>query len=188
MQANSTGPLAGLRVLDVGVMLAGPYAATLLGDMGADVIKIESHHGDEGRHFGMQRGGESGAYISVNRSKRGIVLDLRKPAAKEVFGRLAATADILITNVREPGLTKFGINYEQVKAHKPDIIWVGVTAFGADGPYAGRPGVDFLAQVVRDPGSGESLLALRLGFVFPQRSARASADHGRGDGSVTGSF
>jgi crotonobetainyl-CoA:carnitine CoA-transferase CaiB-like acyl-CoA transferase len=146
MQANSAGPLEGLRVLDVGVMLAGPYAASLLGDMGADVIKIESHHGDEGRHFGMQRGGESGAYISVNRSKRGIVLDLRKPEAKEVFGRLAATADVLITNVREPGLTKFGINYEQVKAYKSDIIWVGVTAFGADGPYAGRPGVDFLAQ------------------------------------------
>lgn len=146
MQENSTGPLAGLRVLDVGVMLAGPYAATLLGDMGAEVIKIESYHGDEGRHFGLQRGGESGPYISVNRSKRGIVLDLRKPEAREVFGRLAATADILITNVREPGLTKFGINYEQVKVHKPDIIWVGVTAFGADGPYAGRPGVDFLAQ------------------------------------------
>ncbi|AMN47771.1 hypothetical protein ACG33_11815 [Steroidobacter denitrificans] len=146
MQENSTSPLAGLRVLDVGVMLAGPYAATLLGDMGAEVIKIESHHGDEGRHFGMQRGGESGPYLSVNRSKRGIVLDLRRPQAQEVFGRLAATADILITNVREPGLTRFGINYEQVRAHKPDIIWVGVTAFGADGPYAGRPGVDFLAQ------------------------------------------
>jgi crotonobetainyl-CoA:carnitine CoA-transferase CaiB-like acyl-CoA transferase len=146
MQGNSTGPLEGLRVLDVGVMLAGPYAATLLGDMGADVIKIESHDGDEGRHFGMQRGGESGPYLSVNRSKRGIVLDLRKPEAREVFGRLAATADILITNVRAPALTRFGINYEQVKAHKADIIWVGVTAFGADGPYAGRPGVDFLAQ------------------------------------------
>lgn len=146
MQANSTGPLAGLRVLDVGVMLAGPYAATLLGDLGADVIKIESHYGDEGRHFGMQRGGESGPYMSVNRSKRGIVLDLRRPEAREVFRRLAATADILITNVREPGLTKFGINYEQSKLHKPDLIWIGVTAFGADGPYAGRPGVDFLAQ------------------------------------------
>ncbi|TAK53910.1 MAG: CoA transferase [Gammaproteobacteria bacterium] len=146
MQVSSGGPLEGLRVLDVGVMLAGPYAAALLGDMGADVIKIESHHGDEGRHYGMTRGGESGPYLSVNRSKRDIVLDLGKPEGQEVFSRLAATADVLITNLREPALSRFGINYEQVKAHRPDIIWVGVTAFGADGPYAGRPGVDFLAQ------------------------------------------
>lgn len=127
-------------------MLAGPYAATLLGDLGADVIKVESHHGDESRHFGMQRDGESGPYISVNRSKRGIVLDLRRPEAREVLGRLVARSDVLVTNVREPGLSKFGINYEQARQHRPDIIWVGVTAFGADGPYAGRPGVDFLAQ------------------------------------------
>jgi len=146
MQENSTGPLAGLRVLDLGSMLAGPYAATLLGDMGADVIKIEPHRGDDGRHFSAKRDGESGAYLSVNRSKRDIVLDLHKPEAQAVFGRLVATADIVITNVREPALSKLGINYDQVKAYKPDIIWVGATAFGPDGPYTGRPGVDFLAQ------------------------------------------
>lgn len=142
----SAGPLAGLRVLDLSTMLAGPYGATLLGDLGADVIKIESHQGDDSRHLGPMRGGECGPYLSLNRSKRDLVLDLRQDAAQQVFARVAATADILVTNVREPALSKLGLNYEQVKAHKPDIIWIRVTAFGPDGPYAGRPGIDFLAQ------------------------------------------
>lgn len=140
------GPLAGLRVLDLSTMLAGPYGATLLGDMGADVIKIESHYGDESRHLGPLRGDQRGPYLSLNRSKRDLVLDLQKEEAQEIFARIAKTADVLITNVREPALSKLGINYEQVKAHKPDIIWIRVTAFGPDGPYAGRPGIDFLAQ------------------------------------------
>lgn len=142
----SAGPLEGLRVLDLSTMLAGPYGATILGDQGADVIRIESHYGDESRHLGPRRGTERGPYLSLNRSKRGMVLDLQQQAAQEVFARIAKTADILITNVREPALSKLGINYEQVKAHKPDIIWIRVTAFGPDGPYAGRPGIDFLAQ------------------------------------------
>lgn len=140
------GPLAGLRVLDLSTMLAGPYGATILGDMGADVIKVESHYGDESRHLGPKRGTERGPYLSLNRSKRDLVLDLQRPEAREVFGRLAGTTDILITNIREPALSRLGLDYEQVKAHKADIIWIRVTAFGPDGPYAGRPGIDFLAQ------------------------------------------
>ncbi|MCK0508130.1 CaiB/BaiF CoA transferase family protein [Aromatoleum anaerobium] len=142
----SAGPLAGLRVLDLSTMLAGPYAATLLGDLGADVIKIESHYGDESRHLGPKRGDERGPYLSLNRSKRDLVLDLQRDEAQAIFARIAATADILVTNIREPALSKLGLDYEQVRAHKPDIIWIHVTAFGADGPYAGRPGIDFLAQ------------------------------------------
>ncbi len=145
-EQQSSGPLAGLRVLDLSTMLAGPYGATILGDLGADVVRIESHYGDESRHLGPRRGTERGPYLSLNRSKRDMVLDLQQEAAQEVFARIAGTADILITNVREPALSKLGINYAQVKAHKPDIIWIHVTAFGADGPYAGRPGIDFLAQ------------------------------------------
>ena len=140
------GPLAGLRVLDISTMLAGPYGATLLGDMGADVVRIESHYGDESRHLGPRRGTERGPYLSLNRSKRDMVLDLQQAEAQRVFAKVAATADILITNIREPALSKLGLNYEQVKAIKPDIIWVRVTAFGPDGPYDGRPGIDFLAQ------------------------------------------
>jgi crotonobetainyl-CoA:carnitine CoA-transferase CaiB-like acyl-CoA transferase len=127
-------------------MMAGPYAATLLGDLGADVIKIESHYGDESRHLGPQRDGERSSFLSLNRSKRAIVLDLRRPAAQEAFARLVATADVFITNIREPALSRLELDYPQVRRHRDDIIWAGVTAFGVDGPYAGRPGIDFLVQ------------------------------------------
>lgn len=140
------GPLAGLRVLDISTMMAGPYAATLLGDLGADVIKVESGRGDDSRHLGPSRGGERSAFLSLNRSKRGIVLDLAEEAAQAAFARLVATTDIVITNVREPALSKLGLDYDSVRRHRDDVIWVGVTAFGPDGPYAGRPGIDFLIQ------------------------------------------
>jgi len=142
----SQGPLVGLRVLDISTMMAGPYAATLLGDLGADVIKVESSRGDDSRHLGPSRGGERSAFLSLNRSKRGILLDLLEPDAQAAFARLAATADMVITNVREPALSRLGIDYDSVRAHRDDVIWIGVTAFGADGPYAGRPGIDFLIQ------------------------------------------
>jgi crotonobetainyl-CoA:carnitine CoA-transferase CaiB-like acyl-CoA transferase len=143
---STSGPLAGIRVLDMSTMMAGPYGATLLGDLGADVVKIESHYGDESRHLGPERDGERSAFLSLNRSKRAIVLDLRRPPAREAFARLVATADILITNIRGPALAKLGIDYDGVRRHRQDIIWIGVTAFGAEGPYAGRAGIDFLAQ------------------------------------------
>lgn len=127
-------------------MLAGPYAATLLGDLGADVVKVESHYGDDSRHLGPERDGQRAPFLSLNRNKRSLVLDLRQPAAQDVFARLIAISDVLITNVREPALSRLGQAYEQVRRHRPDVIWVGVTAFGPDGPYAGRPGIDFLAQ------------------------------------------
>ena len=145
-QNPAGGPLVGLRVLDMATMLAGPYGATLLGDLGADVVKVESQVGDDSRHLGPERDGEHSPFLSLNRNKRSLVLDLRQAAAQEVFGRLLRTSDVLITNVREPALSRLGSSYAQVCRHRPDIIWVGVTAFGPDGPYAGRPGIDFLAQ------------------------------------------
>jgi len=143
---GSQGPCTGLRVLEISTMMAGPYAGTLLGDLGADVIKVESHYGDESRHLGPKRGTERSAYLSLNRSKRGIVLDLRRDDAQQVFSKLVATSDIVITNIREPALSKLRLDYDSVKAHREDIIWVGITAFGKDGPYQGRPGIDFLIQ------------------------------------------
>jgi crotonobetainyl-CoA:carnitine CoA-transferase CaiB-like acyl-CoA transferase len=127
-------------------MLAGPYAATLLGDLGADVIKVESHYGDDSRHLGPERDGQRSPFLSLNRNKRSLVVDLTTAEGRGIFAKLAVTSDVVITNVRGPALTKLGLDYEQVKAHRPDVIWVGVTAFGPDGPYAGRPGIDFLAQ------------------------------------------
>ena len=147
-QDATNGPLAGIRVLDVSTFLAGPYAATLLGDLGADVIKIEPPAGDESRHLGPERAGERGPFIAVNRNKRDIVLDLRDAGDHAVFRRLVATADALITNVRQPALSKLGLDYDAVRAQRKDSIWVGVTAFGPGGPYAGRPGIDFLAQAI----------------------------------------
>lgn len=139
-------PLDGIRVLDLATMLAGPYAATLLGDLGADVIKVESHYGDDSRHLGPERDGQRSPFLSLNRNKRSLVVDLTTEAGRAIFAKLAATSDVVITNVRGPALAKLGLDYEQVKAHRPDVVWVGVTAFGPDGPYAGRPGIDFLAQ------------------------------------------
>jgi crotonobetainyl-CoA:carnitine CoA-transferase CaiB-like acyl-CoA transferase len=133
-------------VVEVSTMMAGPYAAALLGDLGADVIKVESPYGDDSRHLGPGVGGERSAFLSLNRSKRGIVLDLRRADAQEVFARLVATADVLITNVREPALSRLALDYEHARRHREDIVWVGVTAFGTTGPYAGRPGIDFLVQ------------------------------------------
>jgi crotonobetainyl-CoA:carnitine CoA-transferase CaiB-like acyl-CoA transferase len=142
----SAGPLAGIRVLDAGTMLAAPYGATLLGDLGADVIKVESPLGDDSRLLGPEKNGERAPFLSMNRNKRGVVLDLTKTEGRAAFARLAGTADVLITNIREPALTKLGLSYEQVREHRADVIWVGVSAFGPDGPYARRPGIDFLAQ------------------------------------------
>jgi crotonobetainyl-CoA:carnitine CoA-transferase CaiB-like acyl-CoA transferase len=144
--AAGAGPLVGIRVLDMATMMAGPYGGTLMGDLGADVIKVESFYGDESRHLGPARDGERSAYLSLNRSKRDLVLDLKREAAQNIFARLVATTDVLITNVREPALSRLSMDYESVRQHRKDIIWIGVTAFGSDGPYAGRGGIDFLAQ------------------------------------------
>lgn len=141
------GPLSGIRVLDLATMLAGPYAATLLADMGADVIKVESTFGDDSRHLGPRRGDQRTAFMSLNRNKRDIVIDMTQgEQAQQVLGRLVATADILITNIRGAALDKLGLGYEQMREHRQDLIWISITAFGYDGPYAGRPGIDFLAQ------------------------------------------
>jgi len=146
--SERSGPLTDIRVIDAGTMIACPYAATLLGDLGADVIKVEPPSGDDMRHLGQERDGESGSFIGVNRNKRGIVLNLTRPEGREALGRLVETADILITNTREPALSRLGLSYGQLREHRQDVIWAGVSAFGSDGPYAGRPGVDALAQAL----------------------------------------
>ena len=164
----------GVRVIDFTQVLAGPFCSEQMALLGADVIKIESHYGDESRHLGPERDGEKSAFLSINRSKRGIVLDLRRPAAQEAFARLVGTSDVLITNIREPALSKLGLDYEQVRRHREDIIWIGVTAFGADGPYAGRPGIDFLIQgyagllaLNGEPGAAPVRIGIPLIDVLP---------------------
>jgi crotonobetainyl-CoA:carnitine CoA-transferase CaiB-like acyl-CoA transferase len=141
-------PLAGIRVLDIASMLAGPYGATMLGDMGADVIKIEPPYGDESRAIGAKVENDSGFFVGINRNKRGIVLDLTKPEGKELYFRLVRTADIIVDNLRPQAKAKLGISYEETCKYNPKIICLSVSAFGQDGPYGGRPGIDPLAQAL----------------------------------------
>jgi crotonobetainyl-CoA:carnitine CoA-transferase CaiB-like acyl-CoA transferase len=141
-------PLAGIRVLDIASMLAGPYGATMLGDMGADVIKIEPPYGDESRAIGPKVENDSGFFVGINRNKRGIVLDLTKPEGKELYFRLVRTADIIVDNLRPQAKAKLGISYEETCKYNPKIICLSVSAFGQDGPYGGRPGIDPLAQAL----------------------------------------
>ncbi len=141
-------PLGGIRVLDIASMLAGPYGATMLGDMGADVIKIEPPYGDESRTTGPKVENDSGLYVGINRNKRGMVLDLTKPEGKDLYFRLVRTADIIIENLRPQAKAKLGIGYEETCKYNPQIIYISVSAFGQDGPYAGRPGIDPLAQAL----------------------------------------
>jgi crotonobetainyl-CoA:carnitine CoA-transferase CaiB-like acyl-CoA transferase len=141
-------PLAGIRVLDIASMLAGPYGATMLGDMGADVVKIEPPYGDESRAIGMKVENDSGFFVGINRNKRGIVLDLTKPEGKELYFRLVRTADIIVDNLRPQAKAKLGITYDETCKYNPKIICISVSAFGQSGPYAGRPGIDPLAQAL----------------------------------------
>lgn len=141
-------PLGGIRVLDIASMLAGPYGATMLGDMGADVIKIEPPYGDDSRTIGPKVENDSGLYVGVNRNKRGMVLDLTKPEGKDLYFRLVRTADVIVENLRPQAKTKLGIGYQETCKHNPKIIYISVSAFGQDGPYGGRPGIDPLAQAL----------------------------------------
>lgn len=141
-------PLSGIRVLDLGSMVAAPLGATLLGDMGADVIKVEPPGGEEGRRIGPRRGDDTGLYIGVNRNKRSMELDLTTPHGQDVLRRLVTTADIVIHNVRSPAREKLGLDYAALAQARADIILVTVSTYGDSGPYAGRPGIDPSAQAL----------------------------------------
>jgi crotonobetainyl-CoA:carnitine CoA-transferase CaiB-like acyl-CoA transferase len=140
-------PLEGVRVLDLSRVLAGPYATMVLGDLGADVLKVEHHErGDDTRHWGPPfAGGESAYFLSVNRNKRSIGIDLKDPDGFERVEKLAAGADVMIENWRRGALEKLGLGYEKLKRANPDLIYCSITGFGP-GPDEDRPGYDFLVQ------------------------------------------
>lgn len=145
---NSRPPLLGVKVLDVASMMAGPYGATLLGDLGADVIKLEPPDGDEYRRVGPIRENESAPFVGVNRSKRSISVDLRTPGGREVLERLVRWADVLICNLRKNARQKLGLDFASLQKLNPKIVALSVSTFGETGPYAGRPGVDPSAQAL----------------------------------------
>ena len=141
--------LEGLRVLDFSQIGAGPTIGMLLGDMGADVIKIESPTGDVGRTLGPPfLGGEAVVGLSFNRNKRGLGLDLKKPAAVEAGRRMAAQADVVIESFRPGVMNRLGVGYEALSALNPRLIYCAVSAFGQDGPWAERAGVDGVVQAL----------------------------------------
>jgi crotonobetainyl-CoA:carnitine CoA-transferase CaiB-like acyl-CoA transferase len=144
----SPGALADVKVLDVASMMAGPYCATLLGDMGADVIKVEPPNGDETRRIGPRRGSDSGVFVGVNRNKRSVIADLRTDEGQLVLDRLLRWADIVVDNLRPSARSKLGLDYESVSARNPMAICVSVSTFGSSGPYAGRAGIDPVAQAL----------------------------------------
>ena len=144
-------PLQGLRVLDVSQVMAGPFCSMLLGDMGADVIKIEPPDGGDQtrRAMGFKlKGNDSLGFFNLNRNKRSFALNLKGKAAREVFYRLTETADILIENYR-PGVTKrLGIDYETLSKINPGLIYASISGFGQTGPWSQRPGFDLIAQAM----------------------------------------
>jgi crotonobetainyl-CoA:carnitine CoA-transferase CaiB-like acyl-CoA transferase len=142
-----TGPLAGMRILDLTGVLFGPLAAQTLGDWGAEVIKIEPLAGDNWRNSGQFRHrGMSGQFMVVNRNKRSIALDLKHPRGKAVLQRLIPTADALVTNVRPAALGRLGFSYEDCQKLNPRMVYAAATGFGQDGPWAARPAFDEIAQ------------------------------------------
>jgi crotonobetainyl-CoA:carnitine CoA-transferase CaiB-like acyl-CoA transferase len=140
-------PLAGIRVLDLTQILAGPFCTMVLGDLGADVVKVERPDGDGTRHWGPPfAGGESAYFLQVNRNKRSIAIDLKDPAGAAVAQRLAARADVVIENFLPGAMERFGLDHATVKAQNPGVVHCAIRGFPAGHPDAARPGYDFVMQ------------------------------------------
>ncbi|MGE0824522.1 MAG: CaiB/BaiF CoA transferase family protein [Candidatus Binatia bacterium] len=138
--------LRGVRVLDFTQVMAGPFCSMLLGDLGADVIKIEPPGGDTTRRMGNRQGTESAGFWAVNRNKRGIVLNLKDQRARDIARALAQHADIMVENYRPGVMAAFGLGYNDLRVLNPGLIYASVSGFGSTGPYAQRGGFDLVAQ------------------------------------------
>lgn len=142
-------PLEGLRIIDMSAVVMGPFAAQILGDLGADVIKVEPHTGDTTRHVTPMRNKNMGwVYLHANRNKRSLVLDLKDQEGKAAFLKLAEVSDALITNVRPAALERLGLGWDTLRAANPRLIVLNLVGYGAGGPYDGRPTYEDLIQGV----------------------------------------
>lgn len=147
-RSGPAGPLSGVRVLDLSAYIAGPYGCTLLADQGADVIKIEPPGGDNLRQYPSTLQSENRAFLGVNRSKQGVVLDLKSPEGLEVVLRLAAVADVLVHNFRPGVPERLGIDYEKLNRLNPRLIYCAVTGYGETGPLRDKAGYDQVLQAM----------------------------------------
>lgn len=154
---TTVGALQGLRVLDLSRVLAGPWASQILGDLGAEVIKVEQPgKGDDTRGWGppfLPDGGDdsdifSGYYLACNRNKRSIAIDMAKPEGAALVKRLAAVSDVVLENFKVGALARYGLDYASLRAVNPRLVYCSITGFGQDGPYARRGGYDFLIQAM----------------------------------------
>ena len=147
-QEQVSGPLSGVLVIDLTTVAMGPYATQILGDMGADVIKVESPNGGDIFRYPepYKNRGMSAAFLNLNRNKRSIALDLKQGDEKQVFIDLVAEADVFVYNVRPQAMRKLGLDYESLRGRNPRLIYCGAYGFSEGGPYAGRPAYDDIIQ------------------------------------------
>lgn len=142
------GPLNGVRILDLTTMVSGPMSTMMLADQGADVIKIESPRGDHMRHVGSMNKGMSASFLSCNRSKRSLALDIKRPEGLAAVRKLVATADVLVQNFRPGAIERMGLGEDVVRKIRPDIIFVSISGFGESGPYSGQRVYDPVIQAL----------------------------------------
>ena len=144
-----TGPLTGVRIIDLTTMISGPWATMILGDQGADVIKVEPPgKGDHIRSLGNRRNGMSAMFLNVNRSKRSVTIDLKTASGLRLFKDLAATADVVVQNFRPGVADRLGIGEPQIRSTNPRLIYVSISGFGEAGPYAQKPTYDPVVQAL----------------------------------------
>jgi crotonobetainyl-CoA:carnitine CoA-transferase CaiB-like acyl-CoA transferase len=165
-----TGALDGIRVVELGGYVTGPYASMLLADLGADVVKVEAPpYGDPFRNWGA--GNYSPTFCSANRNKRSLRLDLHVDAGREAFRRLVGRSDVLIENLRPGSLERLGFGYEQLRATHPALVYCSISGFGSDGPYAARPGYDTIGQAL------SGLLSVLTDLDAPSPMGISLSDH-----------
>lgn len=143
-----SGPLAGIRIIDLTTVISGPMATMMLADQGADVIKVERADGDYTRHLATRRGGHAASFLNNNRNKRSIVVDLKNPVDLDAVKRLVAAADVFVQNFRPGVADRLGLGYEALSVENPDLIHMSIAGFGFDGPLAGKPVYDPLIQAI----------------------------------------